>query len=143
MIDEKKLIAEIERRRRNLHYGSSIEAKYKREECDDILSIINSVCQQVSPVVSDDLEASARECMCSIEDGDTTHKKCFIKGANWQKQKMMKDGVKGEVIAPLGRKLIEHEAVVCPGKMATPFPVEIMKKFDVGDKVKIVLFKED
>ena len=37
-IDKSDLVAEIERRRKNWSYGSYIEAKYKREECDDILS---------------------------------------------------------------------------------------------------------
>ena len=41
-IDKDALVAEIEKRRRDWNYGSSIEAKYKREECDDILSLIDT-----------------------------------------------------------------------------------------------------
>lgn len=41
-IDKDALVAEIEKRRNDWRYGSSIEAKYKREECDDILSIIDT-----------------------------------------------------------------------------------------------------
>ena len=43
LIDKDAIIAEIERRRRDWRYGSSIEAKFKREECDDILSFIDSL----------------------------------------------------------------------------------------------------
>lgn len=41
-IDKAIIVAEIEKRRKDWHYGSSIEAKYKREECNDILSLINT-----------------------------------------------------------------------------------------------------
>ena len=43
LIDKDALVAEIEKRRRDWHYGSSIEAKYKREECDDILSFLDTL----------------------------------------------------------------------------------------------------
>ena len=42
-IDKSALVAEIERRRKEWFYGNSTEAKYKREECDDILSFINTL----------------------------------------------------------------------------------------------------
>lgn len=42
-IDKGALVAEIERRKRDWGYGSSIEAKYKSEECDDILSFIGTL----------------------------------------------------------------------------------------------------
>jgi hypothetical protein len=43
LIDKDALVAEIEKRRRDWCYGSSIEAKYKREECDDILSFLDTI----------------------------------------------------------------------------------------------------
>ena len=43
LIDKSALVAEIERRRKDWRYGSSIEAKYKREECDDILSFLDTL----------------------------------------------------------------------------------------------------
>ena len=42
-IDKASVVAEIEKRRSEWLYGSSIEAKYKREECDDILSSLNTI----------------------------------------------------------------------------------------------------
>ena len=41
-INKDVLVAEIEKRRKDWQYGNSIEAKYKREECDDILSLIDT-----------------------------------------------------------------------------------------------------
>lgn len=43
LIDKDKVVVEIERRRRDWRYGSSIEAKFKREECDNILSFIDTL----------------------------------------------------------------------------------------------------
>ena len=43
LIDKDALVTEVEKRRKNWWYGSSIEAKYKREECDDILSFIDTL----------------------------------------------------------------------------------------------------
>lgn len=42
-IDKSALVAEIEKRRKEWWFGSSIEAKYKKEECDDILFFINTL----------------------------------------------------------------------------------------------------
>lgn len=49
---EKEIRALIERRRKEWRYGSSIEAKYRAEECDDILELMD---EQEEPV-SKDLE---------------------------------------------------------------------------------------
>lgn len=42
-IDKAAVVAEIERRRKEWSYGSSIEAKYKREECDDFLALLDTL----------------------------------------------------------------------------------------------------
>ena len=42
-IDKAEVVAEIEKRKQEWQYGSSIEAKYKHEECDDILSFIDTL----------------------------------------------------------------------------------------------------
>ena len=63
LIDKSALVAEIERRRRDWRYGSSIEAKFKREECDDILSFLDTL--EVKEVkeepVNNDLEEAYDE----------------------------------------------------------------------------------
>lgn len=43
LIDKADIVAEIEARRKRWLYGSSIESKYKKEECDDILSCIDTL----------------------------------------------------------------------------------------------------
>ena len=55
-IDKSALVAEIEKRRKEWWFGSSIEAKYKKEECDDILFFINTL--EVKEV---DLEKEIKE----------------------------------------------------------------------------------
>lgn len=55
-ISKNKIIEEIKRRRKDWSYGNSVEAKYKREECDDILFVINNI--EVKDV---DLEDSVKE----------------------------------------------------------------------------------
>jgi len=55
LIDKAAVVAEIEKRRTEWQYDSSIEAKYKHEECDDILSSINTL--EVKDV---DLDKEAR-----------------------------------------------------------------------------------
>ena len=42
-IDKSALVAEIKKRRKEWWFGSSIEAKYKKEECDDILSFLDTL----------------------------------------------------------------------------------------------------
>ena len=43
LIDKDALVAEIERRRKDWRYGNATEAKFKREECDDILSFLDTL----------------------------------------------------------------------------------------------------
>ena len=43
LIDKAEVVEEIEKHKKYWQYGSSIEAKYKKEECDDILSLINTL----------------------------------------------------------------------------------------------------
>lgn len=42
-ISKDKIIEAIKRRRKDWSYGNSVEAKYKREECDDILFVIDNI----------------------------------------------------------------------------------------------------
>ena len=43
LIDKAAVVAEIKKRSKEWKYGSSIEAKYKKEECDDILSFLDTL----------------------------------------------------------------------------------------------------
>jgi hypothetical protein len=43
LIDKSAVVAEIKKRKKNWQYGNSTEAKYKKEECDDILSLLDTL----------------------------------------------------------------------------------------------------
>ena len=58
-IDKDAVVAEIKKRKKEWQYGSSIEAKYKKEECDDILSFLDTL--EVKEVDSES-EQRMREC---------------------------------------------------------------------------------
>ena len=58
-IDKAAVVAEIEKRKKEWQYGSSIEAKYKKEECDDILYFLDTL--EVKEVVSES-EQRIKEC---------------------------------------------------------------------------------
>ena len=62
---------------------------------------------------------------------------CFRKGANWQKEKMMKDAVDAEII--------NWESMFTSIKVMEPEKAEAMikEKFDIGDKVKLIIIKEE
>ena len=42
-ISKAALIAEIEKRSKKWQYGSSTESKYRKEECDDVLSFLDTL----------------------------------------------------------------------------------------------------
>ena len=42
LIDKDDAVALIKKRKKDWQYGSSTEAKYKKEECDDILSLLDT-----------------------------------------------------------------------------------------------------
>ena len=94
-IDKAAVVAEIERRRKEWSYGSSIEAKYKREECDDFLYFLDNLeVKEVEEVpVSKDLDDAARSYSDNIDNicgsvGEQT-RNAFKLGANWQEEQMI------------------------------------------------------
>lgn len=42
LIDKDDAVAEIKKRRKDWQYSNSVEDKYKKEECDDILSLLDT-----------------------------------------------------------------------------------------------------
>jgi hypothetical protein len=43
LIDKDYAVALIKKRKKDWQYGSSTEAKYKKEECDDVLSLLDTL----------------------------------------------------------------------------------------------------
>lgn len=88
-ISKSVVVAEIQRRRKEWWWGSSTEAKFKREECDDILSFLDTL--EVKDVqeesVSEDLEEAANDYAHDLVHDDVFEN--FIAGAQWQKEQMM------------------------------------------------------
>ena len=61
----------------------------------------------------------------------------LVDGAKWQKQQMMKDAIEAEII--------NWASVFTSIKVIEPERAEAMikEKFDIGDKVKLIIVKED
>lgn len=84
-------------------------------------------------------EASEKEYPCdkswmtdSMLDMNAHCQVAFWKGAKWQKEQMMKNAIKGEVIIYDGLWQIH-----------TPDLDTVLRKLDEGDKVKVIIVKED
>ena len=105
---------------------------YDREMANDLLAFMNSLPNEP---VSEDLEEAANEYAKDYlftpkpQRAPNIH---FINGANWQKQQMMKNAVSGHVGQTINGMLraLSDETF---GDMG----------FTAGDKVKLIIIKED
>ena len=93
LIDKAAVMAEIERRRRDWGYRSSIEAKFKSEECDDILSFIDTL--EVKEV---DLEKEIQQHIndCLNIKFPTTDIKLIAKDVEYTARKFFELGLKAQ-----------------------------------------------
>lgn len=85
-ISKAALVAEIEKRRRDWSYGSSIEAKYKREECDDILSLLDTLEVKevnLSKELADVIDGLSK---CYPEISFAKLSRIAVRIAKWQKE---------------------------------------------------------
>lgn len=96
------------------------------------------------PNVSDILEAAEKygrnifinECMKNGVCDDHDLSDAFIAGAEWQKEQMLKDAVEAEV-----QYFGETQGV--PRTIKIPRMQEWLKPFKDGDKVRVIIVKED
>lgn len=76
LIEKSAVVAEIEKRKKEWQYGSSIEAKYKKEECDDILSFLGTLeVREIGNIwhdVSEELPVIYRPVLLYTEEGVVT-----------------------------------------------------------------------
>ena len=115
---------------------------------NQIMQFIDSLPEEP---ISEDLEEAAEAFYdnCNIAksswwDEDILHKmseskETFIAGAEWQKQKMVKDAVEGEVVYKIGNAEIAPTDVrykVMSDRVYIP-------NVKLGDKVKIIIIKEN
>lgn len=133
MIDEKKLIVEIEKRK--------CAALQKKESCkrhglekimhqigvyNELLSFIDSM--QEEPV-SKDLDEAAKDYINNVHVGDHhIRTNAFKAGALWQREKMLKDAV-------------EAHAIPCDNEFLCDFSK--IPYFDNWEKVKLIIVKEE
>lgn len=150
-IDTDKLKAEIER------YEASAQSAYNPHDedadffygkviaCEDLLCILDTLLEQ--PV--EGLEEAAGEYAVDNaqyyyeDDGDAICstadilKPAFIAGAEWQKAKMMKEAVEGEIcILPAGIAYVKE-------KNNETLKQYLLDNFKNGDKVRIIIVNED
>ena len=127
-----KIKAEIERWKKELRLSTSCEAKYRREMLDDISEFIESL--QKEPV-SEDLKKAAKfyaDTHTEWFDADNNPHvfPAFKAGVNWQKEQMLKDTV-------------DADAVYMTGEGTLFNPEVLPDNIKPGDKVKIIIVKEE
>lgn len=98
---------------------------------DDLLSFIDTMPEEP---VSEDLEKAAIEAFKQIVDnGKNSFLEIFKAGANWRKEQMMKDSISGEVMHCMRYWINTDE-----DKLQNH-----LQKFIGGEKVKVIIVKED
>jgi hypothetical protein len=101
----------------------------KAEVCGLLLNLINSMQKELE---CEDLELASERYACKFSSSKYGHDKvkdAVVWGANWQKEQMMAKAVDGEV----GYWNIRGLSV----------NMELPSKFEEGDKVKVIIIKED
>ena len=135
MTQIEKIKAEVERLKEicktNIIYTKESSFAFTMEMTgyDKILSFINSLPQEE---VSEEFELAAERYACKFSSSKYGHdkiKKAYTAGANWQKEQMMAKAVDGEV----GYWNIRGLSV----------NMELPSKYKEGDKVKLIIVKED
>ena len=131
MTQVEKIKAEIERLQAKTSIGlNEYTTGYengKAEVCGLLLGFIKAL--QAEPV-SEDLMEAANGYAFDLDTGDlNTNRDTFIAGANWQKEQMMAKAIDGEVGYWNIRGLFVN--------------MEMPNELEEGDKVKLVIVKED
>lgn len=79
---DKEIRALIEKRRKDWRYGNSVEAKYKAEECKDILELIDSMQEEPKPkkcmFTLEEFTEEDRKVLCEDCDDDCEYAKKYI-----------------------------------------------------------------
>ena len=153
MTDKEKIIAEIRRLKKKFSMAESGEVIYAdvwpQIEILNTLDLFIDALPAEQP--SEDLEEAANAYTnehpgtCLENDGgvidDYDKPKCdFIAGAQWQKEQMMKSAIDGTVGEgnPGYPQMGEHLPVIAYSDMML-----LPKHFKFGDKIKIIVIRED
>ncbi len=142
LIDADKLRAEIERRKTHFNKEAT---KYQYRHIDyanscygarDALRDLENFLDTLSEEPDKSLDAVAKEYSLPFCGGRDLFMSdiadAFKAGAKWQKEQMLKDAVEGEI-------LMQYSGRLC----AETIHAINEDKFKLGDKVRIVIVKED
>lgn len=109
--------------------------------------LYNIAKEELKEPVSDDLEEACEQLAENARKhkaetsspffSQTDYKQGVMDGTKWQKQQMMKDAIEAEII--------NWASMFTSIKVIEPERAEVMikEKFDIGDKVKLIIVKED
>lgn len=139
-IDADKLIAKIERHIN--HYESSNRDDFKNGElyiCQELLSFIKSL-QQKQSSLSSNLDEAANKFAVLYDQGtcDGIAQECFKAGAQWMKEQMMNDAVKGTLAGQLLSSLTENGKQMVITVPRDKFPSNPKTK-----SIKLIIVKEN
>ena len=131
MTDKEKFRKEVEKLKSNLIYGAcssqiAMETRCKEEAYNEVLAILDTM--QEEPV-SEDLEEAGKQYL-ERSNPDRVHQitNAFKAGAEWKEEIMMAKAINTEV------SLTMSVPSIC---ISLPLGV------NVGDKVKVIVIKED
>lgn len=88
----------------------------------------------VKEPVSEDLEEAAYQYANCFKHQFGMASMAFIKGAKWQKEQMMKDAIDGMVSVKSNYNILTCDRLAV---------VNAIKNYNEGDKVKVIIIKED
>lgn len=116
-----------------LYYGARQQVRSK------LLSFLDTLSEELDKSLE---EAAEKYCLgTEMESPYVRRLKCqaFIAGAEWQKQKMLKDAFVDSYVVHDGRIELGGDPLPCLNPIILlPYP-----QFKPGDKVKVIIVKED
>lgn len=110
--------------------------------CEDLLSILDTLSEEPTKSLDEAAEGYTQKMLESWRFDSTgcrPPRESFKAGANWQKSQMLKDVYVESRIVEDGRIELEGEPLPCLNPIILlPYP-----QFKPGDKVRIIIIKED
>lgn len=109
-----------------------------KEELQEVFKKYEKACNLKEEPVSDDLGDYINELSKQFPEVSFAKlSRIAVRVAKWQKQQMMKDAIEAEIIN--WASMFTSIKVIEPKRAETM----IKEKFDIGDKVKLIIIKED
>lgn len=135
MSDKEKIKEEIERRLNLYESQFTGYESGRKDEAKSILDFINSLPEEHNKDF-DFLATSIEETIGTSPHSREVIKEYLQKAAQWQKQQMIEDAVETTIVNDWQYGKDQDHAII-------PAIHQRIKEFTVGDKVKIIIIKED